>query len=138
MSAKEIVAAGWKKASLAFLKSFRGLICEKKDGGWELSLGRVAFWFVFSHCMFIWNKVGDVTKTVLEPVEDTAAAAATAATETGVTERVVEVAESVIKFADVSQSELYVLFALLGYAGVKITSEMIQGFASAWKNGKPT
>lgn len=31
----------------ATLKSFRGLICEKKDGGWELSTGRCMAWCVF-------------------------------------------------------------------------------------------
>ncbi len=130
MSAKELAAVGWKKASLAFLKSFRGLICEKKDGGWELSLGRVAFWVVFGHCMSIWNRVGDVTRTVIEPID-------VVATETVITEHVVEVAESVIKFAEVSQSELFVLYALLGYAGVKLGKEMVQGSVAAWKNGKP-
>ena len=98
MSAKDLAAAGWKKISFAFLKSFRGLICEKKDGGWELSLGRVAFWIVFSHCMYIWNKVGDITKTVIEPAKDEAAAAVSAATDAGVTEKVIEVAESIVKF----------------------------------------
>jgi hypothetical protein len=29
------------------LKSFRGLICEQKNGGWELSKGAVMSWILF-------------------------------------------------------------------------------------------
>ena len=36
-----------EKVWTALLKSFRGLICEKKDGGWELSQGRVMAWLIF-------------------------------------------------------------------------------------------
>lgn len=32
------------------LKSFRGLICEKKDGGWELSKGSVMSWLLLWAC----------------------------------------------------------------------------------------
>lgn len=35
------------KLGLWFLKSFRGLVCEKKDGGWELSKGAVMAWLAF-------------------------------------------------------------------------------------------
>jgi hypothetical protein len=128
---KEVLKATWKTVSVAVLKSFRGLICEKKDGGWELSLGRVSFWIVFAHCMYIWNKVGDITRDVIEPVKDAAAAAADAATASGVPEKVIEVVEVITKQADISQGELYTLFALLGYAGVKVTKEAVV----AWKNG---
>lgn len=35
----------------------RGLIAEKKDGAWEMSTGRVAFWLVLSHCFWVWHKM---------------------------------------------------------------------------------
>lgn len=34
------------KAGLGLLKSFRGLICEDKKDGWELSKGSVMSWIV--------------------------------------------------------------------------------------------
>jgi hypothetical protein len=33
------------------LKSFRGLVCEVKDGGWELSKGAVMSWVTFGMLM---------------------------------------------------------------------------------------
>lgn len=137
MSTKEIAVATWKKVSLAILKSFRGLICEKKDGGWELSLGRVSFWIVFSHCMYIWNRVGDVVREIVEPIKNEATVAADSIAVGGVKEEVIQVVEIVVKYAEISQSELYVLFALLGYAGIKLGKDAVQGFATAWKNGQP-
>ena len=134
---KSLIKVTWQKVSLAILKSFRGLICEKKDGGWELSTGRISFWIVFSHCMYIWNKVGDTVKEIMEPAKDVVTETATAVADAPViTEKIVEMAELTIKYSDVSQSELYVLFALLTYAGVKVGSDMIKGFATAWKNNK--
>ncbi len=38
-----------------FLKSFRGLVCEKKDGGWELSKGACMSWLLLWGC---WEAVG--------------------------------------------------------------------------------
>ena len=32
------------------LKSFRGLVCEKKDGGWELSKGACMSWLLLYGC----------------------------------------------------------------------------------------
>ena len=45
----------WDKLSLTILKAFRGLICEKKEGGWELSKGNLAFWIVLVHCLMVWS-----------------------------------------------------------------------------------
>ena len=44
----EKLKAAADKLGLWGLKCFRGLICEKKDGGWELSQGRVMAWLLLS------------------------------------------------------------------------------------------
>jgi len=36
-----------KTLGIVGLKSFRGLICEQKNGGWELSKGAVMAWALF-------------------------------------------------------------------------------------------
>lgn len=35
------------KTGVVILKAFRGLICEQKAGGWELSKGAVMSWILF-------------------------------------------------------------------------------------------
>ena len=54
-------AAG-KTLGLWLLKSFRGLICEKKDGGWELSKGATMSWILFAvicHLAFDGSEIPD-------------------------------------------------------------------------------
>ena len=106
----------WSKLYTLLLKSFRGLICEKKEGGWELSKGNVAFWVVLVHCMYVWNKVGEI-----------------------ITQATTETVSAIVLHADVSDGELYTLWALLGYAGAKLgksaAGDLAQGFAS-WKKSK--
>ena len=42
--------AGAAKVGTWLLKSFRGLICEQKSGGWELSKGAVMSWLLLYAC----------------------------------------------------------------------------------------
>ena len=42
------------KATLS--KLFRGLICEQKAGGWELSKGSVMAWLLFGQVMYLASK----------------------------------------------------------------------------------
>lgn len=44
MQMPENLKALGKQLGLTLLKSFRGLICEKKDGGWEMSKGAAMSW----------------------------------------------------------------------------------------------
>lgn len=104
------------KVGIAVLKSFRGLICETKDGGWELSKGAVAFWVVLGHCMFVWNKIGS---TVAQAAQEGITAATTMVTK-----------------MDVSDGELYTLWALLSYAGVKIGADTVKEAVATWKGAK--
>lgn len=114
---KEFFTKVWTKISNALLKSFRGLICEKKDGGWELSKGNVAFWIVFGHCLYIWNKIGEVSKE---------------ATDVLTADGAEQLMETIVKYSEVSSGELNVLLALLGYAGLKTVKDGVV----AWKNGE--
>lgn len=90
---------------IGFQKCFRGLIAEPKEGwGWELSKGSVAFWIIFGHCMYVWNRI--------DPTDLGAK-------------------------MDVSQGELYTLWALVGYAGVKVGSDMVKTTTALLKGANP-
>lgn len=43
-----------KKLGNAFMKTFRGLIAEKKDGEWEMSKGNCAFWLFNAYMLPMW------------------------------------------------------------------------------------
>ena len=47
----EKVKAAAKAAWPWFLKSFRGLIAEKKDGEWEMSKGAAMSWVLLAECV---------------------------------------------------------------------------------------
>ncbi len=106
--------AFFRSIGIAILKSFRGLICETKNGEWELSKGSVAFWVVFIHSMFVWNKVGDIIGVNGDTME------------------------AIIKHADISDGELYTLWALLGYAGIKVGATALENVTAIIKAPKTT
>jgi len=95
-----------KTIGMGILKCFRGLIAENKNGGWEVSKGSVGFWIVFGHCVYVWN-------TIVQSVVD------------GVT---------TITRGSVSDGEVYTLWALLGYAGLKVGTDMVKTSVDTWKN----
>ena len=45
---KDKLKAWLNAAGTVLLKGFRGLICEQKAGGWELSKGAVMAWILFA------------------------------------------------------------------------------------------
>lgn len=110
-------------------RSFRGLICEKKDGKWELSKGNVSYWIVFGMMLKIWyNKGAQFTMPDLSKFEDAK----------GMNQALVgmqDVAAQIAASSDVPESMLYVWGALLGYAMVKTTKGGIARAAAAWKGG---
>lgn len=46
----EQIRAVLSRIGTAILKSFRGLVCEQKAGGWELSKGAVMSWLLLYAC----------------------------------------------------------------------------------------
>jgi len=116
---KTVVQNVW----IGFLKSFRGLICEKKDGEWEMSKGNAAFWVVLGHCMWVWNQASNVASKATDAITTEGAMAAVAA---------------VAKASDIPEYEFYTLMALLAYAGVKVAKDgmnNVTDIVSAWKGG---
>ena len=87
---------------------FGGLLMEEKGGVWTTALGRVAFWIVLGHCLYIWNQV---TESVVEGIKT-------------------------ISRGDVSDNEFYTLMALLGYGGFKIGANAVKMAVSS-KQGAP-
>lgn len=113
---------------LVFLKAFRGLLMEKKDGGWELSKGNVAFWMVLAHCMYVWsgNAAGTAVSSALDAAADTAGAVAveevlTEDNNSGLLDTLAEAVGTSGLGSDVSQQEFWLLMALLAYAVTKNT-----------------
>jgi len=102
---KEIVqfVYGWlKKISLQI---FGGLFMEQKNGEklWVASMGKVSFWIVFGHCLYIWNTT---TEAVIEGV-------------------------NTIMRGNVSDGELYILMTLVGYQGAKLgKATIVEGIAA--------
>lgn len=47
----DAIKAWLKSLGLGVLKAFRGLICEQKAGGWELSKGAVMSWILFYYLL---------------------------------------------------------------------------------------
>lgn len=106
------VYSGAKKVGLQLLG---GLVMEKKDGVWAVSLTRVITWILFGHCLYIWSKA-------LEVVDPAAGAVATAA---------------VTAMRDVSQGELYTLWGMLGIAGAKVIGAQVTNAVTTFKgNGE--
>ena len=108
-NAMSIFYAGLKKIGLQVIG---GLLMEKKDDLWVVSLTRVMTWTLFGHCLYIWSKA----MTVAAPTTDEIAAAITA-------------------MRDVSQGELYTLWGFLGIAGVKVAGSQVASVVSAMKGG---
>jgi hypothetical protein len=70
----------------------------------------VGFWIIFGHCLYVWNSV---TQTVVDAV-------------------------TTITRGSVSEGELYTLWALLGYAGLKVSTDMVKTSMTTWQKGKGT
>ena len=45
---------------------FGGLVMDKKDDMWVVSMTKAATWLVLGHSMFIWNKVVEVSETATQ------------------------------------------------------------------------
>jgi len=91
----KVVYEGVKKISLQI---FGGLLMDKKEGMWIVSMTKAATWIILGHCMFIWNKALDL--------------AAVPATANAISQAITR--------QDVSQGEVYTLWALLGVGVAKI------------------
>jgi len=89
------------------LQIFGGLVMDKKDDTWIVSMTKVATWAVLGHCMFIWNKVMEVGETAVQAIAQ----------------------------RDVSQGELYTLWTLLGVGVAKLGAKTITDTVGAIKNG---
>lgn len=101
----ETVKEIWRSIKKAILQVVGGLVAEKKDNIWVISMTKTATWVLLGHCLYVWN-------------------------------RTVEVADATSKM-DVSQGELYTLWALLGIVGVvKIGAKTVNDAVAAWV-GKP-
>lgn len=142
---KEFFKSAWNKISLGMLKAFRGLICEKKEGGWELSRSRVAFWVVFSHCMYVWNSGAKAAKAVANTAIDAAAAtadsgvdiAAAAASEAvGALDSMADTVGTLSMQTGVSEQEFYLLLVLVGYSALKNTRGSITNALGALRGNK--
>lgn len=106
----------YDKVELIALKCFRGLLMEKKEGGWELSKGNVAFWIVLTHCMMAWSgKATQAVAKVATAAADTVDAGTAEAIGSGLLDGLSEIG------GPVPEQEYWFLLALLGYAGVKTT-----------------
>lgn len=134
---KAFLKSAWNKISLGTLKAFRGLICEKKDGGWELSLGRVSFWVVFSHCMYVWNSGAHAAKAVVGTAIDAASAVgeaavdATSAVGTSAIDTIANTAGALSASSGVPEQEFYLLLTLIGYSAIKVTKGGVTNAISA-------
>ena len=146
---KDLAKKAWDKLSLGFLKAFRGLLCEKKNGeGWELSKGNCAFWLVLSHSMYVWsgkaNKaVGAALETAAKAAGEAAVAAGDVATptseavaEAGMLSYIGDMIGSVGVGGGVPDQEFWLLMALLGYATVKHTKGGLTSAMSALRGAK--
>lgn len=123
MNWKELSQTVWNKISLAILKAFRGLFCEKKHDGWELSKGNVSFWIVLVHCLIQWSVK---TPQIVQDIAGAAVSmAAPAISEQGMVDTLLSAK------GPVSDQEFYLLVLLLGYAVVKQTKGGITSVASA-------
>jgi hypothetical protein len=134
----------WDKGSMGMLKAFRGLLCEKKDGGWELSKGNTAFWIVLSHCMYVWAGATKAAAAVTDAAVGAATEAAAATTEAvtsagetvadaGMLDSLGGMLANVGVGGAVPEQEFWLLMALLGYATVKTTKGGMTGALSAMR-----
>jgi hypothetical protein len=120
----------WHKLGDGVLRTFRGLVYEKKDGAWEISQGRTAFWVVFFHCMHVWNS----------GVKAAAKAAIDTATATDQLPAAVESVSNAISMVsignNVPEQEFYLLMALIGYSALKTTKGGVTNMVSAIRGDK--
>ncbi len=132
----------WTSLTKGFHKLYRGLLCEKKEGEWELSKGNVAFWIVLWHCMMTWSgkadaAVGKIAETAAKAVGKAAHAAAeegiAVAGEAGLWDALTDLDVG----GPVPQQEYWFLLALLSYATIKHTKGSMTNLMNAVRgNGK--
>jgi len=112
---KSVSGSVYSWAKKVGLQVFGGLIMEKKDELWVVSLTRVMTWILFGHCLYVWSKAMEVA--------DPASGGAVAAVVTAM--------------RDVSQGELYTLWGMLGIAGAKVVGTQVTNTVAAFKgNGE--
>lgn len=130
-SIKDSVFSGMKtfynKLEFVAVKSFRGLLMEKKEGGWEFSKGNVAFWIVLAHCMYVWSGNANVDK-VSKMVDEAAEKVDGNLLDT--------VTGSIGLGGGVPEQEFWFLMFLLGYATVKHTKGGLTNALSAVRGNR--
>ena len=137
---KSLLNKAWDKVSLAILKAFRGLVCEKKDNGWELSKGNLAFWIVLVHCMMVWNGDHGKVENLMKSAASVATAVATEAIESVSAETVTATDEALTTAVEsliggpVPDQEFWFLVMLLGYATTKRLANSSVDLMSAFRD----
>ena len=119
---KDMLAQLWMSLNKNVHKLYRGLLCEKKDGEWELSKGNAAFWVVFAHCMYVWSHSVGKAMAVVTEVADSAAPEAASLLDTVM---------NMSGGGSVQGQEFWLLTMLLGYATVKQTKGGLANLATA-------
>jgi hypothetical protein len=56
---KEALLTAYKWGKKTALQTFGGLVMDKKDGLWIISMTKMATWIVLGHSLYIWNQVQD-------------------------------------------------------------------------------
>lgn len=120
----------WTGSTMKWIsKSFRGLLCEKKEGEWELSKGNVSYWIVFGMmCKIWWNHGVQFKMPDLSNLEDAEGVKASLGA-------MRDVVSQISSASDVPETMLYVWGALLTYATVKATKGGVTNMMAAWRSG---